>query len=388
MSASSTAMTVPERTHDDFGWTERPRLPALWEPLLDDSARVSLGMVASAHHLAVSHDRPEVREEARLLKRHLRAKFERQQGPIRNSYFCQRLPGGIAVIEEPVALHTVLNSDNDRLVALEADCHALAHQVHTAFAGSRSQQPLTDGIYSAMTRVLAAADTAQKNAPPTALGAAAQGGATSAPAADTAQGNVPPALAVAAQEGATSAPAEDIAPALAAAEAEVEHVRKRVEIAIQRQARFVYFQGALYGTVVAAVICVLLGLVSARFWADHIDTGALVASALFGALGAVVSVFQRISTGQLTLDFNASRGQLLSLGGLRPLVGAVFGTVAQFALGAGLFGVADRPATALGVFALIGFAAGFSERFATDMVERAGQVLAGQPTKPDGEQAL
>jgi hypothetical protein len=355
-------------TPEDFGWAERPRLPALWEPLLDDNARVSLGMVASAHHLAVSHDRPEVREEARLLKRHLRAKFERQQGPIRNSYFCQRLPGGIAVIEEPVALHTVLNSDNDRLVALEADCHALAHQVHTAFAGSRSQQPLTDGIYSAMTRVLAAADTAQKNAPPTALGAAAQGGATSAPAADTAQ--------------------EDIAPALAAAEAEVEHVRKRVEIAIQRQARFVYFQGALYGTVVAAVICVLLGLVSARFWADHIDTGALVASALFGALGAVVSVFQRISTGQLTLDFNASPKQLLSLGGLRPLVGAIFGTVAQFALGAGLFGVADRPATALGVFALIGFAAGFSERFATDMVERAGQVLAGQPTKPDGEQAL
>jgi hypothetical protein len=337
-------------TPEDFGWAERPRLPALWEPLLDDNARVSLGMVASAHHLAVSHDRPEVREEARLLKRHLRAKFERQQGPIRNSYFCQRLPGGIAVIEEPVALHTVLNSDNDRLVALEADCHALAHQVHTAFAGSRSQQPLTDGIYSAMTRVLAAADTAQKNAPPTAL--------------------------------------EDIAPALAAAEAEVEHVRKRVEIAIQRQARFVYFQGALYGTVVAAVICVLLGLVSARFWADHIDTGALVASALFGALGAVVSVFQRISTGQLTLDFNASPKQLLSLGGLRPLVGAIFGTVAQFALGAGLFGVADRPATALGVFALIGFAAGFSERFATDMVERAGQVLAGQPTKPDGEQAL
>lgn len=368
-------------TPDDFGWAERPRLPALWEPLFDDSARVSLGMVASAHHLAVSHDRPEVREEARLLKRHLRAKFERQQGPIRNSYFCQHLPGGIAVTEEPVALHTVLNSDNDRLVALEADCHALAHQAQTAFAGSRAQQPLTDGIYSAMTRVLAAADTAQKSVPP-ALAAPAQERSAS----DTVQESVPPAAG--AQAGSAATAHEDLAPALAAAEAEVEHVRTRVQVAIQRQARFVYFQGALYGTVVAAVICVLLGLVSARFWADHLDTGALVASALFGALGAVVSVFQRISTGQLTLDFNASRGQLLSLGGLRPLVGAIFGTVAQFALGAGLFGVADRPATALGVFALIGFAAGFSERFATDMVERAGQVLAGQPTKPDGEQAL
>jgi hypothetical protein len=337
-------MTTPDRTPADFGWTERPRVSALWDPLLDDSARVTLGMVASAHHLAASHDRPEVRDEARLLKRHLRTKFERQQGAVRNSYFCQHLPGAIAMVEEPQALHTVLNSGNDRLVALEADCHALDHQAHTAFAGSRSQQPLTDAVYSAMTRVLAAADIA----------------ATGDEAA--------------------------LAPALAAAETEVEHVRKRVEVAIQRQARFVYFQGTLAGTAVAVVVCVLLGMASARFWASHIDTSALVASALFGALGAVVSVFQRISTGQLKLDFNASRWQLLSLGGLRPLVGAIFGTVAQFALGAGLLGVGERPASAVGVFALIGFAAGFSERFATDMVERAGQVLAGQPGASDDTQ--
>lgn len=319
-------MTTTDRTPADFGWTERPRVSALWDPLLDDGARVTLGMVASAHHLGATHERQEVRDEARLLKRHLRAKFERQHGPIRNSYFCQHLPGGIALTEDPVALHTVLNSDDDRLVALEADAHALAHQVQTAFGGR--QHPLVDGIYSAMTRVLAAADATTDEA-------------------------------------------------LAAAETEIDHLRKRVRVAIQRQARFVYFQGALYGTAVAVLVCVVLGMASARYWADHVDTGALVASALFGALGAVVSVFQRISTGRLTLDFNASRGQLLSLGGLRPLVGAVFGVVAQFALGAGLFGVAQAP-TAVGVFALIGFAAGFSERFATDMVERAGNVLAGK----------
>jgi hypothetical protein len=333
--------------------------------LLDDKVRVTLGNIASAHHLAVSHDQREVREEARKLERELRAKFERQHGPIRNSYFCQNLPGGIAMIEEPPALHTVLNSDNDRLVALEADCHALDHQLNTAFGRFRAQQPLTDGIYSAMTRVLAAADIVAAPAP--------------APDAVVEAGAVP-AVPVATRDDFA------LLPALAAAEAEVEHVRKRVEIAIQRQARFVYFQGALIGTAVAVLVCVLLGMVSARFWADHVDTGALVASALFGALGAVVSVFQRISTGKLTLDFNAPPRQLLSLGGLRPLVGAIFGTVAQFALGAGLLGVGERPSTALGVFALIGFAAGFSERFATDMVERAGQVLAAQSGKSDGEQ--
>lgn len=192
-------MTNPDRTPADFGWTERMRVPALWDPLLDENARVTLGMVASAHHLAVSHDRPEVREEARLLKRHLRAKFERQHGSVRNSYFCQHLPGAIALIEEPPTLHTVLNSDNDRLVALEADCHALAHQVRSTFAGSRSQQPLTDAVYSAMTRVLAAADIAADGAE-----------------AGTRRDEPKPAL----------------ASALAAAEAEVRHVRRRVRVAI------------------------------------------------------------------------------------------------------------------------------------------------------------
>jgi hypothetical protein len=64
------------------------------------------------------------------------------------------------------------------------------------------------------------------------------------------------------------------------------------------------------------------------------------------------------------------------------VVGAVFGAVAHFGLGAGLLGSTDRPVATVGVFAIVGFAAGFSERFAKDMVERAGQVLA------DGAPAL
>jgi hypothetical protein len=45
-------------------------------------------------------------------------------------------------------------------------------------------------------------------------------------------------------------------------------------------------------------------------------------------------------------------------------VGAVFGTVAWFALGAGLFGIGERSASAVGVVAL----AGVGERFVADMV--------------------
>jgi hypothetical protein len=323
-------MNTTERTPSEFGWTGPVRLSALWEPLREENAQVTLGI-------------------------------------------CRHLTGAIAMIEEPVALHTVLNSDNDRMVALEAECHALAHQTHTAFGRSRAQRPLVDAIYSAMTRVLAAADAAATS---------------TAPEADSvrkvAEPGEPPVDAdgAVAQEQARSR----LDAALATAETEVEHVSRRVRVAVQRQSRFVYFQGALAGTAVAIVVCVVLGMVSSRFWASHIDTSALVASALFGSLGAVVSVFQRISAGRLTLDYNASAWQLLSLGGLRPMVGAIFGTVAQFALGAGLFGVGgQRPESAIGVFALIGFAAGFSERFATDMVERAGRVLAAPSGGRDGQ---
>lgn len=378
-------MTTPDRTPADFGWTGQVKVSTLWEPLRDENARVTLGMVASAHRFVMT--RPDVRDEARLLKRCLRAKFEQQQGTIRNSYFCERLTGAIAMIEQPIALHTVLNSADDRLVALEADCNALAHQTKTAYGRSRAQQPLVDGIYSAMTRVLAAADVAVKAAgaadPPTRAASAGTATNTASSATEPTESDGGAVVSDAARELARS----ELSAALATAETEVEHVSKRVRVAVQRQARFVYFQGALAGTAFAIVVCVVLGMVGSRYWANHIDTAALVASALFGALGAVVSVIQRISAGRLTLDFNASVWQLLSVGGLRPLVGAIFGTVAQFALGAGLFGVGGvRPESAIAVFALIGFAAGFSERFATDMVERAGRVLTGPPDAQAGQQ--
>ncbi len=322
----------------DFGWTDHLRMPHLWEQLLEAKARVSLGAVASAHHIAVTREHsPEVREEAGLLRRLLRSKFEQQHGVIRNSYFCRNLPGGIVLTEAPVDLHSVLNSENDRLVALEADYHALVHETKFALGGGYQVTPQVDAVYSAMTRVLAAADLA------------------AAPEPDEAR----------------------LAEALAAAEREVEHVRTRVHVAILRQARFVYLQGTLTGAAAALAMCVVLGLVGAPLWNEHIGTAELVAATLFGALGALVSVFQRVATGNLTLDFNASGRQLFLLGSLRPLVGAIFGAVVHFGLSAGLLGIADRPTAPVGVFAIVGFVSGFSERFAKDMVERAGQVLVG-----------
>jgi hypothetical protein len=172
---------------------------------------------------------------------------------------------------------------------------------------------------------------------------------------------------------------------------EYAHAYKQINAAIQREARFIYFQGTLLGALLMVVACVLLGMAGRQWWDDAVSTPAFVAATIFGALGAVTSVFQRMSTGRLVLDFSASRWQMVALGGLRPFVGAVFGAIVHFGLVGGVLGASateSGPAAIVGFSAVTGFAAGFSERLATDMVERAGQLVVGQaPTTGEEEKA-
>jgi ABC-type branched-subunit amino acid transport system permease subunit len=65
-----------------------------------------------------------------------------------------------------------------------------------------------------------------------------------------------------------------------------------------------------------------------------------------------------------SLDYEVGRLQCIVLGGFRPLVGAVFGTVAYFALQSGFININPPKGDELFYFALISFLAGFSERFA------------------------
>jgi hypothetical protein len=109
---------------------------------------------------------------------------------------------------------------------------------------------------------------------------------------------------------------------------------------------------------------------------------------VMGVFGSVTSVFQRISSGQLVLDYTAPRSQRWLLGGLRPFVGALFGSVVYFAIGAGLVAAVGQtqgqvPTASIGFFAVVGFISGFSERFATDMLERAGKLLVPVVINPD-----
>jgi hypothetical protein len=151
-----------------------------------------------------------------------------------------------------------------------------------------------------------------------------------------------------------------------------------------------HFQGVLVGALFTFLVAGVLGLAGASLWSGAVNPAGLVASLVFGALGAVTSVFQRISADGVALTFTPSRLRLISPGSVRPLVGATFGVVAYLGLVAGILSSAtttESPTTAFGLAAITGFAAGFSERLATDVVKRAeafGTVSTVRDPATDG----
>jgi hypothetical protein len=326
--------------------------------------RASMGVSRAA---LVSGSEPEVAErraEAAHLEERLRRAFVRQNGKIVNEYYCPYAVGAAAMTEAtdeefrelqiPArALHTVINTSSDRLLSMESRCDTLVNDAVTVFGQSArswgQMRYATDSAYYAMATVLYAADAL----------------------ADPAQSS-----------------AERRAAVLAAAR-KVQLTTERVQTLLQRHARFSYFVGVLCGSALALLACAGFGLLASAYWSNVLNTPSVVAATSFGALGAMTSVFQRISSGQLVLDYTAPRGQRLLLGGLRPFIGAMFGAVVHFGFVAGFVsGQVDQgTAAAIGLSAVAGFGAGFSERFATDMIERAGQVITGSTAASGGTRA-
>lgn len=156
---------------------------------------------------------------------------------------------------------------------------------------------------------------------------------------------------------------------------------------VEREGGFTYFQGVLVGALATFAFASVVGILSANYWPHVVTTAGLVGALVFGSLGAVTSVFQRISADGVALSFTPSRLRLIALGSLRPMVGSTFGAVAHLGLIAGLLGSAAASVSAtsaFGVSAVTGFAAGFSERLATDVVRRAeamGTVSTGHQSE-------
>jgi hypothetical protein len=163
---------------------------------------------------------------------------------------------------------------------------------------------------------------------------------------------------------------------------EVREAKRRFRVAAQRTAQSRYWRGTLYGAAALAALCAILGLI---FWWRGVDAAYGIAL-LTGGLGAMVSLLQRMSSGKLTLDIDASRDLLEVFGAMRPFIGAVFGLAVMALLLGGLIPAIEVPSDQkLAFFAGVGFLAGFNERWAQDMLKSPTTQMGGPSSAPKHE---
>jgi hypothetical protein len=120
-------------------------------------------------------------------------------------------------------------------------------------------------------------------------------------------------------------------------------------------------------------------------------------AAVGGGLGGVVSVFTQMSTDSFPIDYEPGMWRVLFFGAIRPLLAAGLAFSAYVVIASGLIPlmIPADPDKQRYFYATVGLLAGFSERWARDIVEGAGGQLKGltartrrsgeEPTSPSAE---
>jgi hypothetical protein len=131
----------------------------------------------------------------------------------------------------------------------------------------------------------------------------------------------------------------------------------------QRTARLEYLSGVLFGVPLAAAGAFAIYKLD---WAPR----ELAICFAAGALGALVSVMERLTTNKLVLNHEVGKAALRITGTIRPFFGALFGLAVFVFISGDVFDVQVPDGEAQRYFfAAIAFLAGFSERFARDVVD-------------------
>lgn len=134
-------------------------------------------------------------------------------------------------------------------------------------------------------------------------------------------------------------------------------------------------QSAGWLVITLAAAAVMAGVLGS--WNPDSVALLLGSTALAGALGAVVSVLQRQSASGLRLNYETEHTTIKRNGYFRPLVGAVFGVVSYGLLAGGLLAINPAPGTSrLAFYVSIAFVAGFSERFARDLLSGSASLVS------------
>lgn len=170
---------------------------------------------------------------------------------------------------------------------------------------------------------------------------------------------------------------------------QLQQLRGGYESEVQRRAQGAYFIGmlagvALLGALVGPVFPMLLNAWSTEQIQWHFYNGFyfLLVSLVVGSVGAIVSVMQRMTAGNLILSPSAGRLGLGLNGAFRPLIGAIIASAIYFLLNASLLPAIAMPDAnevqkLFFFFCAVAFFAGFSERWAQDILAVGQQNLGG-----------
>jgi hypothetical protein len=167
------------------------------------------------------------------------------------------------------------------------------------------------------------------------------------------------------------------------AKARLRFLTTYLDWAAKRAAQFYYLRGVALGLALVALVAVLLGQIEA----SGLQMDLLAWTMGAGAAGATVSVLLRVRSSGLVLDYQVGRRRLLLLGAVRPVIGAVSGSLVYFLSLAGIIPLAESSAYSrqLGLHVIFGFLSGYSERWIQDMLANVGERLQLSQEEPISE---
>ena len=295
---------------------------------------------------------------ARRYRKYYRGIFEAftaAEGHVVASYFCNGVPAAAALtaksprfllfrMPEELTLHIVDNAPRDAEtdsrtgVALEVieSCDVLASRAQEFLVG-RWRRVCIDRLYGLVTDALAILDPIEA--------AEAVGRAATAETGELEMFS----LVDQARKG-------------------VESIRGYLAWAAQRLAVLRFLRGVVISAFAVPLVAWILSLVI------HKGSEAALWSMGAGAVGATASVLNRVTKNRLQLDYEAGAARLQILGAVRPILGGISGLVLYFAIEGGILPL--DPGVEFSRFALLtvlSLAAGFSERFAEDMLAYVGE---------------
>ena len=164
---------------------------------------------------------------------------------------------------------------------------------------------------------------------------------------------------------------DGFAKASALLRAELHEIKEFYARAAERSASVTYFKGMLWGALPLAGVAGA-GLAWPAFPIE------LVVALIGGSLGAIVSVLSRMSKGALQLQTDAGDRLLRLLGSFRPLIGGTMAVAIGAMFASGILPVETPSAAAEPFFFFtVGFLAGFTERWAQDMLTGAQDRIRG-----------